>query len=603
MNKNFCVCPLWEAAPTLIQVAQGKAHADLVIRHATLVNVNTAECMHDVDIAIALGRIAYVGKNAEHTIGEHTEVLDACGSYIAPGFLDGHIHVESSMVSVAEYARATVAHGTVGIYLDPHEIGNVLGMPGIELMAQDAKRSPLKAMITTPSCVPAVPGFEDTGASIGINDVAQSMTWPSVVGLGEMMNFPGVLANQELPLGEMKETFLADKVVTGHFPVPDADKALNAYAASGVNCCHESTRAQDALEKMRLGMYAMFREGSAWRDLHALAPAITGGSIDTRYAILVSDDNHPDTLISQGHCDHLIRRAIEEGIDPITAIQMVTINPATCFKMQEDLGSISPGKCADMVLFDSLETIDVQKVWIDGVLVAQEGHVLFDVDKPCYPAWAIHSMHVGHTITPETFSIPARSLGDTARVRVMQVSGGCVENTEVIRDLPIIEGCLGSDVSQDVLKTFVFERHHQTKTYGYGFTCGFGITRGAIASTVAHDAHNLLVLGTNDYDMSIAANALIECEGGQVVVVDGEVIALNPLPLAGLMSCDAVEVVADRVRNMEVAWERVGCTLPSPFMTMALISLACIPDVRLTNRGLVDCRSFNFVDLEILSDE
>ena len=599
MLNSFCKVPLWEVTQTLAAVAQGKQPAETVIKNARLVNVCTREIQDGVDVAIACGRIAYLGQ-ASHAIGEGTVVIDAAGAYIAPGFLDGHIHVESSMLGVGEYARAVVPHGTTGIYMDPHEICNVLGLRGVEVMVKDAKRTPLKAMITTPSCVPAVPGFEDTGASLGPADIAETMNWDSVVGLGEMMNFPGILMGTDHAHGEVAATLAADKVVTGHYSMPETDQGLNAYIASGVRCCHESTRTEDALAKMRLGMYALFREGSAWHDLHELAKALTQNEIDSRFACLISDDTHPHTIVSKGHLDHLVRRAVEEGIDVLTALQMVTINTATCFRMDHEIGSITPGKCADIVFLNNLEDLHVTKVIIDGDLVAEDGVLTFELSPYEYPDWVLNSMHLRDEITPASFALAASNPAATeVEVRVIEIIPLHVGDYERHIKLPVINGKLESDVSQDVLKAFVFERHHQTGSYGCGFVKGFGITDGAMASTVAHDAHNLMVTGTNDADMALAANTLIESGGGMAVVKNGQVLGHVPLPIAGLMNNKSAAEMSALVANLEKAWAEVGCNIPSPFMTMALVPLACLPELRLTNRGLVDCMTFQMVPLEV----
>lgn len=596
MINHFCKVPLWEASPKLAAVAQGHVPADVVIRNSTLVNVCTHELQPAVDVAISQGRIALVG-DASHCIGDQTKVIDASGTYLAPGFLDGHIHVESSMVSVGEYARAVIPHGTTGIFMDPHEICNVLGLKGVSCMAEDAKRTPLKTMITTPSCVPAVPGFEDTGSSVGPEDIRETMDWDNVVGLGEMMNFPGILSSDQQTHRIVGETLKAGKTVTGHYSLPENGPGLNAYIASGIRCCHESTRAEDALQKMRLGMYAMFREGSAWRDLHEVVKSITQHQVDTRFAVMVSDDNHPHTLAAQGHMDHILRRALEEGVDPITAIQMVTINCAQCFQLDHELGSVTPGKCADLVLLRDLSTMEVVRVLIDGETVAQEGRMLREFAPYHYPVWATGSMHLRDKITPDSFRIPAQ--GDAVTVRVMEVASGRVDNRETRATLPVIEGQLCSDPSQDILKAVVFERHKETGKTGFGFVKGFQIQKGAMASTVAHDAHNLLVIGTNDQDMALAANTLAECGGGMVVVQDGKVLGLVPLPIAGLMNDKPIQEMSQLVEQLEGAWEKIGCKMVSPFMTMALIPLACLPQLRLTDRGLVDCTQFCFVPLEI----
>lgn len=596
MINTFCKKPLWEVSQTLAAVAGGNAYADMVINHANLINVCTHEIQEDISVAVSCGRIAMVGDVA-HCVGPDTQVVDAKGQYLAPGFLDGHIHVESSMMGAGGYAKAVIPHGTVGIYMDPHEICNVLGLDGVKCMLEDAARTPLKAMLTTPSCVPAVPGFEDTGSFIGPEEVAETMKWKECVGLGEMMNFPGILGSSDHAHGITGEALKAGKIVTGHYSLPETGKGLNAYIASGVRCCHESTRMEDALEKMRLGMYAMFREGSAWHDLKEVAKSITQHQIDTRFATLISDDTHPHTLTSQGHLDHIVRRAVEEGIDVITAIQMVTINCAQCFQMDHDFGSVTPGKCADMVLLNNLEELKVTKVWIDGDLVAQDGKMTVEFAPYTYPEWATHSMHVGETITKDTFKIKAS--GDQVTVRAIEVIPAKVGSVERHITLQAKDGYLESDPTQDVLKTVVFERHHNTGKKGFGFVKGFGINCGAMASTVAHDAHNLLVIGTNDEDMALAANTLIACGGGMVAVQNGEVLGVVPLPIAGLMNDKPLEEMSEMVEKLEGAWAKIGCTMPSPFMTMALIPLACLPELRLTNRGLVDCTTFRFVPLEV----
>ncbi len=597
MFNKFCKKQLWECSAILSAVALGKTPAETVIKNAKLINVCTKEIMDNTDVAIHSGRIALVG-DASHCIGESTKVIDACGKYIAPGLLDGHIHIESSMLSAGEYARSVIPHGTTGIYYDPHEICNVLGVDGVKLMVNDAERTPLKAMLTLPSCVPAVPGFEDAGASVTSTDIRNQINEDYVVGLGEMMNFPGIQMSIEETHAITGETLKANKIVTGHYSIPDTGMGLNSYIAAGIRCCHESTRAEDALAKMRLGMYAMIREGSAWHDLAEVSRAVTQNEIDSRFAVLVSDDTHPHTLIENGHLDHIVRRAIAEGVDPLTAIQMVTINCAQCFQMDNELGSITPSKCADIIFIEDLENFKITKVMIDGDVVAENGKMLFDFPLFDYPEAAMSTMHVGETITPDTFKVKTDKK-DKVTVRAIEIIPAKVGNYEKHVTLEVKDGCIESDVSQDTLKTFVFERHHNTGKHGIGFTKGFNIKSGAMASTVAHDAHNLLVVGTNDEDMALAANTLIKCGGGMCVVNNGKVLGCVELPLAGLMNIKSAEEMSEKVAGLDSAWKEIGCDIVSPFMTMALIPLACLPELRLTNRGLVDCTKFTFADLEV----
>lgn len=597
MFNKFCKKQLWECSKDLSSVAMGRIPAETVIKNAKLINVCTKEIIENTDVAIHSGRIALVG-DASHCIGENTKVIDATGLYIAPGMMDGHIHIESSMLSPCEYAKSVIPHGTTAIFYDPHEICNVLGFKGVELMVEDAKRTPLKAMLTLPSCVPAVPGFEDNGATITSADIREQIKLDEAVGLGEMMNFPGIHFSNDETHAIVGETLKADKIVTGHYSIPDTGKGLSAYIASGVRCCHESTRAEDALEKMRLGMYAMLREGSAWHDLQEVGKAVTENKVDSRYAVLVSDDTHPHTLIADGHLDHIVRRAIAEGIDPIEAVQMVTINCAQCFHLDNEIGSITPGKCADIIFVDDLNKFNVKKVIVDGDLVAEDGKALYKVSPYEYPEYSLSTMHVGEKITPDTFKIKTDKK-DKVNVRVIEIIPARVSDYERHIELDVKNGLIESDTQKDVLKAFVFERHNNTGKHGVGFVKGFNIKRGAMAATVAHDAHNLFVIGTNDEDMALAANTLINCGGGTCAVADGKVLGLVELPLAGLMNTLSAEEMAKKVDDLGKAWKQIGCDIVSPFMTMAIIPLACLPELRLTNRGLVDCTKFTFVTLEV----
>lgn len=594
MNKRFS---LQEVTKDLVAVAKGSKAAQMVIKSGKLINVNTGEIIPNVDIAITHGRIALVG-DASHTIGPDTQVIDARGYYVSPGFMDGHIHVESSMMTVGEYARAVLPHGTTTIFMDPHEIANVLGMQGIRLMIEESRSLPLRTYVAMPSCVPAAPGFEDTGASIGPEDIREAMKWDEVVGLGEMMNFPGVIYGDDFVHQELQATLEANKIVTGHFSIQETGADLNAYIAAGIRCCHESVRAEDALAKMRLGMYAQLREGSAWHDVKETIKSITENSIDTRYATLVSDDTHPNTLITLGHLDHVVRRAIEEGVNPITAIQMVTINVAQCFGVDKDLGTISPGRWADILLISDLTKVKVEKVIVNGELVAEAGQMLVEIPKVEYPDTAKNTVNLSKVLEAKDFIIDAPNPKmNQVKVRVIEVVEAKVGTYAREATLPVEKGVVLNDINQDIIKAAVIERHRGTGSMGKGFVKGFNIKEGAVASTVAHDSHNLLVLGTNDEDMALAGNTLAKVGGGMVAVKNGEVIALLPLPIAGLMCQEPAEVVAKKVEELDGAWKELGCHMVSPFMTMALIALAVLPELRLTNRGLVDTINFRFVDL------
>jgi adenine deaminase len=594
MNKRYA---LSEVTQRLAAVAKGFEKADMVIKNGKLVNVNTGEIISGIDVAITHGRIALVG-DATHTIGENTKVVNAEGYYITPGFMDGHIHVESSMMTVREYARSVIPCGTTTIYMDPHEIANVLGMDGIKLMIEDSHLVPLRVYVAMPSCVPAAQGFEDTGALIGPREIEEAMEWEEVAGLGEMMNFPGVIFGDENIHKELKATLNARKIITGHYSMPEIGEGLNAYIASGVRCCHESVRMEDALAKMRLGMYAQLREGSAWHDVKETVKSITENNIDTRFATLVSDDTHPNTLLHKGHLDHIVRRAIEEGVNPITAIQMVTINVAECFEMSRDLGTVSPGRYADILLISDLTKVKVEEVIINGELVAEKGSMTEDIPRVVYPDYVKKSVKLSKKLEIQDFLIEAPDSGKTSiKARVMEIIEARVGTYSRECLLPIEDGYVGADLGQDIIKAAVIERHKATGTIGKGFVKGFHLKYGAVASTVAHDAHNLLILGANDEDMVLAGNTLAEVGGGMIAVLNGRILALLPLPIAGLMSEDSAQMISKKVEALDKAWKELGCGLISPFMTMALIALAVLPELRLTNRGLVDTVNFKFIDL------
>jgi adenine deaminase len=587
---------LQDVSRKLVDVAMGRTPADLVIQNARLVNVHTAEIIEGTDVACAAGRIALVG-DAQHTIGPDTTVIDACGCYLVPGFLDGHIHVESSMVNVTGFARAVLPWGTTGIFMDPHEIANVLGLEGIRLMHEEGREVPLRVFTTVPSCVPAAPGMEDAGASIGPREVREAMSWDGVAGLGEMMNFPGVLNNDETVHAIIAETLAAGKPVTGHYAMPAEGPGLQAYIAAGISSCHESVRKEDALLKIRSGMYAMLREGSAWHDLKETLRALTEHQADSTYCILCSDDTHPETLLERGHLNYVVRRAIQEGIPPVRAIQMVTINTARYFRVDHELGSIAPGKYADFLLLDDLASVSVSRVFVAGVAVAERGKMLLELPTRPYPAAVRQSVRLQKPLDESDFAIPAPAGVNRVTLRVMEIEEAQVGTCEIQLVVAVNDGQIRQDPGRDLAKVAVFERHHGTGSHACGFVTGFGFTSGAVASTVAHDSHNLLIVGTNDSDMALAGNILAEHGGGMVAVRDGEVLALVELPVAGLMSDRPVEEVAAAVAGLSQAWKQLGCTLVSPFMTMALLSLPVIPSLRLTNRGLVDVTTFSFVPL------
>jgi len=580
----------------LTATAQGKLKADVVITNGTLVNVFTGEIQPNIEVAVKSGRIALVG-DATGTIGEETVLIDAQGMYLVPGFVDGHLHVESSMMTVGEYAKATIPHGTSSIFMDPHEIVNVAGLDGMVAMMKDGAATPLRVFTTVPSCVPASPGLENTGSTITSQDIQNTLSWEGVAGLGEMMDYNGILCGDPQTCEKVEKTLKAGKTVTGHFPLSDTGAALNAYIAAGINCCHESTTTQEALSKMRLGMYAMIRKGSAWNDLPEVIKAITEQNIDTRLAMLVSDDSHADTLLKCGHMDYILRLAISSGVKPVTAIQMATLNAACCFGMDQDIGSISPGRFADINILSDLAQVSVEKVIINGELVAEKGRLTVPVEGYAYPEQLRESVKITRKILPGDFRVKAPLDTETTKVRVIGVHDSSVLTTEMIEALPVKDGEVLLASEKDICKVAVLNRHTPEGGMSVGFVHGFGLEKGAVASTYAHDAHNLVVLGRSDTEMAFAANQLIECQGGMTAVENEKVLALLKLPIAGLMSDLSAQEVAKTLSELSKAWVALGSPLASPFMTMSLLSLVVIPEIRITDKGLVNVYNNGFTTL------
>ena len=590
---------LYEVSQKLSKVARGLEKADIVIKNGTLVNVYSGELLENTDIAISEGRIAYVGL-ADHTIGENTKVIEANNRFLVPGFIDGHMHVESTMLSVTEFAKAALPKGTTAIFMDPHEIANVFGIEGVRLMHEEGQQLPLKVFTTFPSCVPATADLEDAGASIQVEDVKAGLQWDHVAGLGEVMNFPGVVFGDSLMLGEIEATIKANKTVTGHFPADDS-RMLQAYLNSGVTSDHETVTKEHALEKVRLGMHLMIREGSAWHDVKEVIKVVTEDNVNTANISLVTDDVYPQTLVEKGHLNHVVRRAIEEGVDPITAIQMATINVARYFHVEQDLGAIAPGKCADILLIEDLEKVEPVTVLADGEIIFHNGELVKAFPGYTYPEYVRNSMNVKAELTAADFLLKSKTRKSETQVHVIKIIENSARTEKMKTVLKVQDGFIQPDINQDIIQLACIDRHHGSGQISLGFAHGFQINKGAVASTVAHDSHNLLVMGTNPEDMALAANELINCGGGMIAVENGKVLARVAMPIAGLMSDQSLETVVQEVQQLEKAWKELGCPINAPFMTFSLIALAVIPEIRITNRGIADVTQFQLIETEIES--
>jgi adenine deaminase len=573
----------------------GRDFADLVIRNGQWVCVQSGEMIPGTDIAIKGRRIAYVGPDASHTIGDSTRVIDADGYYLVPGLLDAHMHIESGMVTVTEFVRAVAGRGTTGMFIDPHEIANVFGLDGVRLMVDEAARQPIHVWVQMPSCVPSAPGLETPGAMIGPEEVAEAMTWEGIVGLGEMMNFPGVVSGDEKMHAEMAHARYAQKVIGGHYAALDLGRPFHGYVAGGPEDDHEGTRMEDAVSRVRQGMKPMLRLGSGWHDVATQVRAITEKRLDSRHFILCTDDSHAETLVTEGHMDRVVRHAIAQGLNPVTAIQMATLNTATHFGMGRDVGMIAPGRFADILLVPDLPGFSAETVIARGRIIAEKGRLIIDPSPYSYPDWATHSVHLEREITAADFRLAVPEDGSYT-ANVIGIMENQAPTRHVQMDVTTVAGEVPVDMERDLAKIAIVSRHAGTRGVQTGFVHGFGLTAPcAIATTVAHDCHHMIVVGTHETDMAKAANKLAAVGGGQVVFRNGEMIGLVELPIAGLMSTEPAAVVAKKAESILEGFRTCGCRLNNPNMQLSLLALVVIPELRLSDKGLVDVIHFNFI--------
>ena len=589
--------PWIEAQARLVEVAAGRAPADMVIRGGQWVNVHTREVLPGQDIAIADGRVACVLHDASANIGPETQVIEAEGRYMVPGLIDAHMHVESGMLTPAGFAAAVIPHGTTTIMHDPHEIANVMGLEGVRLMRDESLIQPITMLTQMPSCAPSAPGLETTGHPITAGEVAQAMGWDGVIGLGEMMNFPAVSAGDPAMLSEIAATRAAGKTVGGHYASPDLGRAFSAYVAGGAADDHETVSEAQAVARVRQGMGAMMRLGSAWHDVQAQITAITQRGLDPAGFMLCTDDSHAGTLVHDGHMDRVVRHAVDCGCDPLVAIQMATINTARHFGVERELGSITPGRRADVILTSDLRALPVEMVVAQGRLLAEGGRLLVDCPRIDWPDSARNSVHLGRVLTAADFRVPAE--GREADVRVIGVIENQAPTRALTATLPIRDGEV---VPEGVERIALVERHKGTGGVVNAFVSGFGYQgRMAVASTVAHDSHHMIVVGTCGENMAAASGRLAELGGGITVFRDGAELAHVALPIAGLMSDRPAAEVAEAAEAVNRAIRDCGCTLNNAIMQHVLLALVVIPELRISDLGLVDVTRFEICDVVMAS--
>ncbi|MBF0468770.1 MAG: adenine deaminase [Desulfamplus sp.] len=602
---------------TVISAAAGRQKADTLFVNAKVVNVFTGEIIEQ-SVAVKDGYICGFGNSSakyEFEAGQKykeskgslkqckctserrgsnqdyydaLEIVDLQGMYIAPGFIDAHVHIESSMVTPAQFARGVVVHGTTTIIADPHEIANVMGIEGVDYMIRSAHGQPVNILFAMPSCVPAT-SMETSGAILDASSIFPLLNHDRIVALAEMMNYPGVIFTDPDVMAKLKAAGKAGKTVDGHAPgVTGRD--LCAYAAAGIYSDHECTTAKEALEKMRLGIHIMVRQGTCAKNLDAVLPAINDHT--WQQMMWCTDDRHPHEILAQGHVDQIVRRAIQSGLDPVRAIQMATINCARYFGIR-DVGAIAPGRRADMVVFKDLHKLIIEKVFVKGVLVAQDGVLNQDIAISSRTEKAPKIMNID--LNRVDFSIPCPD--KNSKVWVIKIIPDQVVTEGVVMDVPERDGLAVCDTDRDILKIAVIERYSGKTGMSTGFVTGLGLLKGAIASTVAHDSHNIIVAGTNDEDMVCAVKSLQQMGGGFAVACRKEVLASLALPVAGLMSIESLEQVNDSMDKVIRAAKSLGSQLPDPFMTLGFLALPVIPSLKITDKGLVDVEKFEIVGL------
>lgn len=565
-------------------MSSGDVKADLLI-HGSLVNVYSG-CISESYIGVKDGRIIYVGKRPISA----KRNIDAGSKFILPAYIDGHVHIESSLVTPSQFAMAVIPRGTCCVVADPHEIANVCGVEGIKFMIEDSARTPLKIYFMIPSCVPAT-NLETSGAKIGLEEIEELKQIKQILGLGEVMNFPGVINSEEEIMAKIKSC--EGMVIDGHAPGLRGE-ALCAYIAAGIMSDHESVTAEEAMEKLSLGMWIMIREGSTAKNLSELSRIVSKGCPER--VMLVTDDRHADDLLTEGHLDYVLKRAVEEGIDPVDAVRMVTVKPAEYFGLRR-LGAVSPGKSANIVIVDDLKEFKAEIVLIDGEIVAKKGEYLGTLGKSIIKRAVEKTVHIDKLL-PEDFKVSYCGPEDKqVEVMVIEVVPDQIFTEKIQCRLPVENGEVLSDLEKDIVKICVVERHRGSRRIGKGFVKGFGLKKGALASTVAHDSHNIVAIGVSEDDICRAVNRIQEIDGGLVAVSGEEIKCELPLPIAGLMSDRGIGFVAERMDELNKSASDLGCHLRSPFMALSFLALPVIPKLKITDLGLVDVEKMKLIDL------
>lgn len=568
-----------------ILVAGKKQLADLVIKHAKIINVFTKEITKG-DVAICDGKIVGIGQY------EGKETYDAKNQYLVPGFIDGHVHIESSLLCPKEFAKISLLHGVTSVITDPHEIGNVAGSAGLNFMIEDAKNVPMNIFFMLPSCVPVTP-FETNGASLDAQSFLPFLKHPKVLGLAEVMNYQAVATTEESIMNKLLLMLENNKKIDGHAAGINGEE-LNVYLTAGIKTDHEATSAAQAKERLDLGMYLMVREGTVAKDLKALLPAIT--SDNSRRCLFVTDDKLIDDLILEGSIDHNVRQAIQLGMDPLQAIQMATLNAAEFFDLK-NLGAIAPGYQADFFLTDDLAKLSIKDVFVKGKIIVRKNQLEIDQFPTQINSYTkkLPKMNV-QPLTLQSFTLPLVS----EKAHIIEIIPNSLLTNDQIEEVLCQDGKFLPSVEKDQLKIAVIERHHQTGNIGIGIVKGFQLKKGALATTISHDSHNMVVVGTNDEDMLMAANRLLQKGGGMIVIEDGKELACLPLPIGGLMSQEPFSIVSDQLIALTKEAHKLGVSEAfNPFLTLSFLTLSVIPELKITDKGIFSFSKFCLIEPSI----
>ncbi|NPD87655.1 MAG: adenine deaminase [Asgard group archaeon] len=576
----------------IVDCAMGRIKSDIVLLNGQLVNVYTKEII-EADIAISKDRIVHVGKNTNDLIGENTRVIDIEESIICPGLIESHVHIESSMLTLSRFTEAIVPHGTTTAVIDPHELANVAGMEGLEILVNEARNSPISYLIELPSCVPSLPGFETPGSTIDSEQVKQLIIRDEFFALAEMMNYPGVFLGLEEVMTKIDATKKAGKIIEGHAPLLK-EKELQAYVAAGISSDHEATTFEEVLEKLRLGMKLQVREGSFAKDLGNILQNLDESKIDTRNILIASDDRNPIDLIEKGHLNYTYRKMVQLGMNPIEAIQMMTLNTATHLGLEKEIGGIAPGKRADIIVVNNLEEFNIKMVFAKGEVLFENGKLAFPIQEKKFPDFILDTLSKLEVPTIEKLMIKVNSQ-NYVNVRVIGVSEHSLITEKLEAELQVQDTFVIPDIENDILPVVVLNRHTKEEKIGKGFVKGLGLKHGAIASTVAHDSHQLICTGSNYELMLKAIEALKESHGGLVVVTIDNITIL-PLKFAGIMSTGKIEDVVRLNKELNNALNTLNPAISESFMALAFLALPVIPHLKITDHGLIDVDAFEKVN-------